>query len=196
VHKGRKGHVVDPENLARNAIEEAGFKVHDANILFHANCPNIDLVVYGKEQAIYVQVKSSRKPAGKDGITVDGSPWTEEQLYQNAGIYNKRDGFMARLIVLVDLATGDSPTFYIAPPVELERIARKKGKTFASKLKRDGTKRVIGFRKELSREELKPWLNAWHLLGEPLRQSDRANSTQPKEDREWVDAPRIGRELL
>jgi Holliday junction resolvase-like predicted endonuclease len=163
--------VLEPETLARNAIEEAGFKVHDANILFHSNCPNIDLVVYGKGQAIYVQVKSSRRPAGKDGITVDGSPWTKQQLYEGATIYNKRNGFVARFIVLVDLSTGDRPAFYVAPPDELEHIARKKGRTFAGKLKKDGTERSIGFRKELSREELKPWLNAWHLLGEPVGRS-------------------------
>jgi Holliday junction resolvase-like predicted endonuclease len=182
--------VLGPEQLARNAIEGAGFKVHDANILFHSNCPNIDLVVYGREQAIYVQVKSLRRPAGKDGITVDGSPWTQQQLYEDATIYNKREGFMAKFVILVDLATDDSPTFYVAPPDELEDIARKKGRAFASKLKRDGTERSIGFRKELTKEELRPWLNAWHLLGEPTL------SPQPQEDREWVDAPRVGRELI
>jgi hypothetical protein len=182
--------------LARNAIEEAGFKVHDANILFHSHCPNIDLVACGKEQAIYVQVKSSRRPAGKDGIAIDGSPWTMPQLYEGATIYNKREGFRAKFVVLVDLATGDCPTFYIAPPDELEHSARKKGRAFAGKLKKDGTERSIGFRKELSREELKPWLNAWHLLGEPAKRPSEIKSTQPPEDREWVDAPRVGRELI
>jgi Holliday junction resolvase-like predicted endonuclease len=186
----------ESEKLAKRAIEDAGFDVHDANILFGANCPNIDLVVYGKQQAVYVQVKSSTNPASKNCVTIDGSSWTEEQLYKNAAIYNKRDGFMAKFIVVVDLATSVSPAFYVAPPDELEYIARKKGRTFASKLKKDGTERSIGFRKELPKEDLGQWLNAWHLLGEPVRQPDKTNSAQPKEDREWVDAPRVGRELI
>jgi hypothetical protein len=188
--------MVKPEKLARFVIETLGFEAHDANVLFDSNCPNIDLVVYGKDQAIYVQVKSSRRPASKDCITIDGSPWTKGQLYHDDPIYNKRDGFKAKLVVLVDLAAGDCPAFYVAPPDELERIARKKGRRFASKLKRDGTERSIGFRKELTNEDLRPWLNAWHLLGEPAAESDKANSAQPKEDREWVDAPRVGRELI
>ena len=159
--------------------------VHDANILFHDNVPSIDLVVYGREQAVYVQVKSSRNPAGKDCITVDGSPWTEEQLHRDAPIYNKHDGFKARFIVLVDLTAGNSPSFYVVQPHELECAAREKARIFASKLKKDGTQRSIGFRKELAKEDLRPWLNAWHLLGEPTRQ-----------DREWVDAPKVGRELI
>ena len=51
-------------------------------------------------------------------------------------------------------------------------------------------------RKALPKEDLGQWLNAWHLLGEPVRQPDKTNSAQPKEDREWVDAPRVGRELI
>jgi len=43
------------EVQARHAIEEHGFVAQDANVLFRANCPNIDLVVFGKNAATYVQ---------------------------------------------------------------------------------------------------------------------------------------------
>ena len=52
------------EVQARRAIEDQGFVAHDANVLFRANCPNIDLVVFGKDAATYVQVKSSQKRSG------------------------------------------------------------------------------------------------------------------------------------
>jgi len=159
----------ESEKLARNAIEKAGFEVHNANIVFRANCPNIDLVVYGKEQAIYVQVKSSKNPAGKNCITIDGSPWTEGQLYQDGAIYNKHNDFKAKLVVLVDIGASNSPQFYVVPPDELEKAVRRKGREFADKLKKDGTKRSISFRKELPKEDLSTWLSAWHLLGEPRR---------------------------
>jgi hypothetical protein len=48
------------EVQARRAIEDQGFVVHDANVLFRVNCPN-NLVVIGKDAATYVQVKSSQK---------------------------------------------------------------------------------------------------------------------------------------
>lgn len=156
------------ERLAMRAIEDEGFGVHDANIIFRANCENIDLVVYGKKEAIYVQVKSSERPASKDCITVDGSPWTEDQLYRDAPIYNKHSDFEARFVVLVDIQIRSTPAFYIVPPDELSKLVRKKSRVFAEKPKRDGTKRSINFRKELPKEELQEWLNAWHLLGEPL----------------------------
>lgn len=158
----------ESEILARRTLEDLGFEAHDANVLFKANCPNIDLVVYGRERAIYVQVKSSSNPAGKGCIVVDGTPWTEEQLYEKEPIYNRRPGFRAQLVMLVD-HHDDGVDFYLAPPADLERAVREKGRLFADKPKRDGTKRSIKFRKELSRERLKPWLNAWHLLGEPVR---------------------------
>jgi Holliday junction resolvase-like predicted endonuclease len=53
------------EVQARRAIEDHGFVVHDANIIFRQNCPNIDLVVYAQDHAFYVQVKSSKRPAGE-----------------------------------------------------------------------------------------------------------------------------------
>ena len=65
------------EVQARRAIEDQGFVAHDANVLFRANCPDIDLVVFGKTAATYVQVKASQKPAGSDTVIVDGSPWTD-----------------------------------------------------------------------------------------------------------------------
>jgi hypothetical protein len=60
LHKGRGMAVSgwrNKELLARRAIEDRGFKVHDANMAFHQNCPNIDLIVYTKTAAVYVQVK-------------------------------------------------------------------------------------------------------------------------------------------
>ena len=163
----------EAEKLARNAMEKAGFEVLDANIVFRSNCPNIDLIVYGKEQAVYVQVKSSKKPAGKNCILIDGSPWTEDQLYQGAAIYNKHDDFKAKLVVLVvDVGAGHSPQFYVVPPGELEKAVRRIGRRFAGKPKKDGTKRSISFRKELPKEDLSKWLGAWHLLGDPRRPSE------------------------
>jgi hypothetical protein len=60
------------EVQARRAIEDHGFVVHDANIIFRQNCPNIDLVVYAQTCAFYVQVKSSKKPAGANSVIIDG----------------------------------------------------------------------------------------------------------------------------
>jgi len=87
---GKKG-----ELEARRWIEDKGFIVHNANVIFRANCPNIDLIVYTKTCARYVQVKFSEKPAGKDCITLDGSPWTQAQLEGTAPIFNKHDSFRA-----------------------------------------------------------------------------------------------------
>ncbi len=42
------------EVQVRRAIEDQRFVVHDANVLFRENCPNIDLVVFGKNAATYV----------------------------------------------------------------------------------------------------------------------------------------------
>lgn len=78
----------DYEMQARRAIEDRGFTVLDANIVFRANCPNIDAIVFGRRGASYVQIKSSTKPAGADTVVVDGSVWTREQLYESASIYN------------------------------------------------------------------------------------------------------------
>jgi hypothetical protein len=157
------------ENAARRWIEDQGFAVHDANIVFRSNCPNIDLIVYGKRGAIYVQTKSSTNPAGRDSVIVDGSPWTDEQL-QGSAIYNRHDQhFRAAFIILVDTPKdGSPPRFYVVPPDELERLARTRGLAFAKKLKRDGSPRSVGFRKELPRAELDEWRDAWRLLGEPL----------------------------
>lgn len=159
------------ERLARRAIEDAGYIVHDANVLFHANCKNIDLVVYGRRSATYVQVKTSTKPAGKDFLVVDGSPWTEEQLSGEVPIYNKHeDAFVATFIVIVDMSHGpDDCRFYIFPPDAIEEVLRQRARELAAKPKRDGGTRSIRFRKELPRDELGQWENAWHLL-----EADRA----------------------
>src|SRR5512143_3437670 len=141
--------MVNAEVRARRAIEDAGYLVHDANVLFRANCPNIDLVVYGKCSATYVQVKATTRAAGKDCIIVDGSPWTEEQLHGHAPIYNKHDGLVASHIVLVDLSNPDTPEFFVATPKRLTELVRKRGRKYAALAKRDGSKRSIRFRKEL-----------------------------------------------
>jgi hypothetical protein len=80
----------DYEMQARRAIEDRGFTVLDANIVFRANCPNIDAIVFGRRGASYVQIKSSTKPAGADTVVVDGSVWTREQLYESASICKRR----------------------------------------------------------------------------------------------------------
>jgi Holliday junction resolvase-like predicted endonuclease len=157
----------DSETQARRAIEDQGFEVQDANILFRANCPNIDLVVFGEKKAIYVQVKSSETPAVKDGVVISGSPWTEAQLYHGAPIFNRHaDQYEAALILIVDKAKDGSTNFYIAPSKDLEDLVRPWAVAWANRPKRDGSRRSINFRKEATREALAPWLNAWHLITE------------------------------
>jgi hypothetical protein len=153
---------------ARRAIEDCGFSVQDANVLFGMNCPNIDLVVFAKTSAAYVQVKSSENPAGNDHVVIDGSPWTEDQLYNCAPIFNKKQNYyQASLIVIVDkLQTGETD-FYIAQPSTLEQMVRERALKFADHPKRDGMRRSIKFRKELPRNALTEWRRAWHLLGSP-----------------------------
>ncbi len=155
------------EKVAKRAIEDNGFVVHDANIIFGVNCPNIDLVVYAQNGASYVQVKSSKNPAGADCVIVDGSTWTKEQLH-HLPIFNKHDHFRCSLVVIVDtLRTGETD-FYIAPPGDLEKLLRRRGRKLAARPKRDGTARSINFRKELPRSVLRKWRQAWRLFGEPL----------------------------
>jgi hypothetical protein len=77
--------------------------------------------------------------------------------------------FLASLIVIVRKLRSGETEFYIAPPDKIEKPVRRRGKAHAAKLTRRGTPRSIRFRKELPRELLAPWRNAWHLLGEPLR---------------------------
>lgn len=154
------------EKLARRAIEGAGYEVHDADVLFRAKCKNIDLVVYGASRAVYIQVKTSTKPAGKECLVLDGSPWTEEQLSGKAPIYNKHaatDPFKASFIVVVDLSNSD-PRFYVCPPEPIEEALRKRGRSWAATPKRDGQQRSLAFRKELPRDELSEWEGAWHLI--------------------------------
>jgi hypothetical protein len=149
---------------ARRAIEDQGFVVHDANIVFGTNCPNIDLIVFAKTRAFYVQVKSSKRPAGSDSVIIDGSAWTPKQLYEGAPVFNKYDHFRASFIVIVDTLRNGQTDFYIAPPEELDKLVRPRAIAFAARPKRDGTARSIAFRKELPRQALAPWRNAWHLL--------------------------------
>lgn len=157
----------EKEWQARRWIEDQGFSVHDANIVFRENCRNIDLIVYGKYGANFAQTKSSTNAAGLDHVVIDGSPWTEQQLYEEAPIFNKHNDFMAKFIILVDTRKDGTVDFYVAPPRELEERLRVHGIAIAEKPKRDGMRRSIGFRKELPRTDLSSWLNAWHLFGEP-----------------------------
>jgi len=157
----------EKERAARQAIENYGFSVHDANVLFRANCPNIDLVVYGHTKAVYVQVKSSEIPASKDGVVIDGSPWTQAQLYEGAPIFNRHaepGQFKATFILIVDQVKNGDVNYYIAPPRALEDLLRERAVAWAEHPKKDGSRRSLGFRKELPRETLAPWLNTWHLL--------------------------------
>jgi hypothetical protein len=140
--------LLNPEQQAARAIQDARFEVHDANLVFRANCPNIDLIVYGKTCAHYVQVKSSKSPASKDHITINGSPWTEDQLYRGGPIYNKHSGFLASFIVIVDVAPQE-PAYYVAPPEKLFELVLPRAVEFAARPKRDGSARSVGFRKEL-----------------------------------------------
>ncbi|MEQ1688260.1 MAG: hypothetical protein ABL874_06785 [Sphingopyxis sp.] len=150
--------------MARRWIEDQGYTVHDANVIFGANCPNVDLIVYRQSDALYVQVKSSSKPAGADAIVVDGSPWTEQQLYHDAPLFNKHDGLHASLVIIVHMTRDSLVEFYLVPPRELESLLRPLAQALAQKKKRDGTSRSIKFRKELPRDALMPWLNAADFL--------------------------------
>lgn len=157
------------ERETRRWIENLGFDVHDANLVFRANCPNIDLIVYGRRGAVYVQTKSSQRPAGNDSVVVDGSPWTEEQLHGGA-IFNRHEHhYQAAFVVVADTQKDGVTQFFVAPPGELEQCLRRRGVEHAEKPKRDGSRRSVKFRKELTRADLADWLNAWQQLGEPLR---------------------------
>ena len=60
---------------ARRAIEDyCGLVVHDANVLLRENCLDIDLIVLAHNAPVYVQVRSSEKPASKDHVTVSVAP--------------------------------------------------------------------------------------------------------------------------
>jgi hypothetical protein len=155
------------EIQARRAIEDRGFVVHDANIIFGMNCHNIDLVVYGQSSACYVQVKASSKPAGADCVVIGGR-WTHKQLYEGAPLFNQYAGLHCRLVVIVDTLKAGETEFYVAPPAELEQLLRSRAISWARHPKRDGTPRSIGFFKELPRPLLEQWRQAWHLLGDPL----------------------------
>ena len=157
----------DNEKKARRAIENRGFTVFDANVLFRVNCPNIDLVVFGKSKAIYVQVKSTTTPTSQDSVALDGSPWTAAQLYDDAPIYNRHRepaDFKASLIVIVDHDTSGEDSFYIAPPIDIEKLIRQPRIEWASGSKRDKPRRSIDSRIEVPKSDFKPWLEAWYLF--------------------------------
>ena len=140
------------EIRARRAAEDRGFVACDANVLFRANCPNIDLIVFAKNAASYVQVKSSQNPAASDTVVIDGSPWTHDQLRNGAPIFNKHDGFKASLILVVDTRKTGETEYYIAPPEELERLVLPLARAFADRPKRDGTALCVP--KSLNRNEV------------------------------------------
>lgn len=52
----------------------------------------------------------------------------------------------------------------IVPPEALERLVRPMALAHAAKPKKGGETRSIAFPKELPREVLKHWNEAWHLL--------------------------------
>lgn len=158
----------EAERLARRTIEDRGYIVHDANVLFRENCPNVDLVVFGCDAAVYVQVKSTSKPAQRGCIIVDGSTWSRQQLFEAAPIYNKHAGFKAHHVLFIDAQGPGDPAFYLAPPDEIEQMVRERGLAYAQKPKRDGATRSLGFRKELPSEAMAPWRDRWDLLGLPI----------------------------
>jgi hypothetical protein len=165
------------ERAVKRAIEDRGFVVHDANLLIDANCPNIDLVAFGKKSAKYVQVKLSSKPATKEGTVVDGSPWDEDQLFKGAPVFNKHsDGLQAHLIVIAHQGPSGEFTFYVVPPKPLLAIMLPVARAFAKKPKRDGSQRKM-FRKEIPLAKLARYREAWRYLGEPL--GPRSDASQP-----------------
>jgi len=152
------------EVIVRRAIEDQGYVVQSANLVIRANCPNIDLIVYGKRRATYIQVKSSTFPSNKASVCVDGSPWSESQLFDHAPIFNRiASSYRAELIAVVD-RSGAAPEIYLVPPATLERALRRLGLAFAAKPKKRGGKRAIRFRKELPRKSLERWRQRWDLL--------------------------------
>jgi hypothetical protein len=153
------------EIQARQQIENVcGLAVHDANLVLRENCPNVDLIVYAHAGAYYVQVKSTSKAAGRNCLVVDGSPWTTAQLYGEAPIFNKHHRYKAKFVVLVGNTKLGSPEFYVAPPAELESLAKSVALKLAARPKRDGTPRSISFRKEVPKQALQAWRDAWHLM--------------------------------
>jgi hypothetical protein len=84
-----------------------------------------------------------------------------------------------KFVVIVDKLKSGARNFYIAPPADLEVLVRERALEFAKRLKRDNTPRSIKFRKELPRDVLARWHNAWHLLGEaPQSQPEAIKSSE------------------
>ncbi len=155
------------ERAVKRAIEDRGFIVHDANILIDANCANIDLVAFGKKNAKYLQVKLSSRPATKNGVVVDGSPWNEDQLFKGAPVFNRHIHDLQAHLVVIAHATGSGFIFYVIPPQTLQRLMLPGAQGFARKPKQDGTRRKM-FRKEIPMAKLTRYKEAWRQLGEPL----------------------------
>lgn len=156
------------ERAARNAIEALGFRVYDANILFDSNCPNVDLVAFGKNGTRYIQVRLSSSPSAKGSAVVDGRPWTEKQLFESAPVFNKhKNAPQAHLVMVAHKNKSADYTFYIVPPRTLLTLMLPAARAFARKPKRDGFRRRM-FRKEISLVKLRRYRNAWRYLGEPL----------------------------
>ena len=124
--------------------------------VLQTNCPNVDLVVFAYDAPVYVQVKSSTKPAGKDCVVVNGSPWTTKELYEGKSIFNSHDHYKAKFVVLVERHREEGTVFYVAQAEALDRMARERALSFMGRPKKDGSQRSIKFRKELPRELLKP----------------------------------------
>jgi hypothetical protein len=157
----------DAERRVRNALEAQGFVVHDADVLFGRNCQNIDLVAFSSKFAVYVQVKLSSRPAGKDAVVIHGSPWTSAQLYEGAPVFNEHsEALQASIVVVVHMEQGE-PAFYVARPTDLEDLARPLAQQFYRKPKRNGEQRKM-FRKELRKEVLLSFLNNWTVVSQQI----------------------------
>ena len=158
---------------ARRAIEDrCGLVVQDANIVLRADCPNIDLVVFAHEAPVYVQVRVSEEGASKNCVTISNAPWTEEELRPGAPIFNQHDGWQAGLIMILDRVSTDQTDYYFAPPDALERLIRLSATRQPETAKRDRQRRTLALRKDLPKDMLRPWRDAWHLLEQKAHRTD------------------------
>lgn len=156
------------ERTVQRSIEDRGYVVHDANIVFGINCPNIDLIVYNTKRAVYVQVKGSMSSASRDHVVVNGSPWTEGQLWRGEPVFNRVPGFVASVIAILHRTRSGQGHIYLASPETLEQKLVPRAQEWARTPKRNGSVRSLGFRKELPEAMLVEHLEAWGLLGEPI----------------------------
>jgi hypothetical protein len=77
---------------------------------------------------------------------------------------NKHPGWQAGIIFILDRVTPDLTDYYMAPPGALERLVRPRAELFAAEPELDRQPRSLAFRRQLPREMLKFWKNAWPLL--------------------------------